>query len=84
MPRPQYHGKDFFHRPQFRGLFLSDHQEAIGEDAFVAVDSLNAKTVSKFNDIESFRDEITAKKVQQAYYAENTHVKPFIKKGGSI
>lgn len=84
MPRPQYHGKDFFHRPQFRGLFLSDHQEAIGEEAFRCVDSLNAETVSKFNDIESFREEITAKKIQQAYYQENTKVKSFIKKGGSI
>jgi hypothetical protein len=45
---------------------------------------LNAETVSKFNDIESFRDEITAKKIQQAYYKENTFVKPFIKAGGSI
>ena len=56
MPRPQYHGKDFFQRPEFRGLILADHQEAIGEEAFRCVDSLNQDTVSKFNEIESFRD----------------------------
>ena len=55
MPRPTYHGKDFFTRPEFRGLLLADHQEAIGEQAFRCVDNLNADTVSKFNEIESFR-----------------------------
>lgn len=55
MPKPTYHGKDFFQRPQFRGLLLADHQEALGESAFQCVDSLNADTVSKFNEIESFR-----------------------------
>ena len=46
MPRPQYHGKDFFQRAEFRGLFLADHQEAIGERAFKCVDELNQDTVS--------------------------------------
>ena len=49
MPKPQYHGKDFFQRQEFRGLFLADHQEAIGERAFKCVDTLNQETVSKFN-----------------------------------
>lgn len=25
MPKHQYHGKDFFQRQEFRGLFLADH-----------------------------------------------------------
>ena len=25
MPKAQYHGKDFFQRQEFRGLFLADH-----------------------------------------------------------
>lgn len=62
MPKPQYHGKDFFQRHEFRGLFLADHQEAIGERAFKCVDSLNQETVSKFNDITTFKDSISQKK----------------------
>lgn len=34
MPKPQYHSRDFFLNKDFRGLFLADHQEAIGEKAF--------------------------------------------------
>ena len=59
MPKPQYHGKDFFQRSEFRGLFLADHQEAIGERAFKCVDSLNQDTVSQFNSIGSFKDSIS-------------------------
>jgi hypothetical protein len=56
MPRPQYHGKDFFQRSEFRGLFLADHQEAIGERAFKCVDELNQDTVSQFNSIGTVKD----------------------------
>ena len=83
MPRPTYHGKDFFQRPQFRGLLLADHQEALGERAFRCVDSLNADTVSKFNEIESFRQEISIKREQQSYYKEVTKVKPFVRAGAN-
>lgn len=38
MPKNQYHGKDFFQRQEFRGLFLADHQEALGNKAFQCVD----------------------------------------------
>jgi len=38
MPKTQYHGKDFFQRGEFRGLFLADHQDAIGDKAFKCVD----------------------------------------------
>lgn len=78
-PKPQYHGKDFFQRPEFRGLFLADHQEAIGEKAFKCVDSLNMDTVSQFNSIGSFKESISQKKAMQSYYKSNTHVKGFIK-----
>jgi hypothetical protein len=62
MPKPQYHGKDFFQRQEFRGLFLADHQEAIGEKAFKCVDNLNQETVSKFNTIGTFKDSISQKR----------------------
>lgn len=64
MPKQQYHGKDFFQRPEFRGLLLADHQEAIGERAFKCVDSLNQETVSKFNEIDSFKKQISQKRFQ--------------------
>ena len=38
MAKPDYHGKDFFQRKEFRGLLLADYQEAIGEKAFACVD----------------------------------------------
>jgi hypothetical protein len=34
MSKPAYHSRDFFLNKDFRGLFLADHQEAIGEKAF--------------------------------------------------
>jgi len=34
MAKPDYQGKDFFQRSEFRGLLLADYQEAIGEQAF--------------------------------------------------
>ena len=75
MPKPQYQGKDFFQRNEFRGLFLADHQEAIGLKAFKYVDKLNDTTVSKFSSIETFRDSITAKKTQENFYKKETKLK---------
>jgi hypothetical protein len=40
-PRPPFHSRDFFMNKDFRGLFLADHQEAIGEKAFKYVEELN-------------------------------------------
>lgn len=64
MPKVEYQGKDFFQRNEFRGLFLADHQEALGKKAFKCVDDLNHSTVNKFNSIASFRDNISNKKTQ--------------------
>lgn len=41
MSKPEYQGKDFFQRSDFRGLLLADYQEAIGEKAFDCVEQLN-------------------------------------------
>ena len=41
MSKPPYHSRDFFLNKDFRGLFLADHQEAIGEIAYQCVDELN-------------------------------------------
>ena len=79
MPKPQYHGKDFFQRQEFRGLFLADHQEAIGERAFKCVDTLNQETVSKFNSIDTFKESIQQKKAIQNYYKNNTTLQPILK-----
>lgn len=64
MPKSEYQGKDFFQRKEFRGLFLADHQEALGKKAFKCVDDLNHSTVNKFNSINSFRENISNKKTQ--------------------
>lgn len=67
-PRPLYHGTDFFHRPDFRGLFLADNQEAIGVDAFKCVDKINLGTVTQFNDIKAFKDDINLKNEAKSYF----------------
>ena len=41
MPRPKYQGKDFFQRADFRGLLLSDYQEALGSAAAKSVEQIN-------------------------------------------
>ena len=41
IPKKEFNGKDFFARQEFRGLFLADHQEALGKKAFDCVDNLN-------------------------------------------
>ena len=59
MPKSEYQGKDFFSRQEFRGLFLADHQEALGKKAFQCVDQLNNETVNQFNSIRSFRENMS-------------------------
>lgn len=68
MAKPEYHGKDFFQRKEFRGLLLADYQEAIGEKAFACVDNLNTNTVSQFANLKSFRDSLGKKKLQDRFY----------------
>ena len=68
MAKPEYHGKDFFQRKEFRGLLLADYQEAIGEKAFACVDQLNTNTVSQFANLKSFRDSLGKKKLQDRFY----------------
>ena len=63
MAKPEYHGKDFFQRKEFRGLLLADYQEAIGEKAFACVDQLNTDTVSQFSNLRSFRESISKKRL---------------------
>ena len=46
MPKPEFHSRDFFLNKDFRGLFLADHQEAIGDEAFQCVDELNRTVLS--------------------------------------
>ena len=45
-PKAPYHSKDFFLNKDFRGLFLADHQEAIGDKAFECVDELNKNVLN--------------------------------------
>jgi hypothetical protein len=41
MNKPEYQSRDFFNKSEFRGLFLADHQEAIGDKALKCVEELN-------------------------------------------
>ena len=43
MPKEEHNASDFFQRQEFRGLLLADHQEALGKQAYDAVDHLNEK-----------------------------------------
>ena len=56
MRKSDYQSNDFFSKSEFRGLFLADHQEIVGEKAFDYVDDINRSTLSKFGEIPSFRD----------------------------
>jgi len=58
MPKPEYQGKDFFQRSEFRGLILADYQEAVGKKAFRCVEDINKSTVSQFSQLKSFQDSI--------------------------
>ena len=52
----------------FRGLFLADHQEAIGENAFKCVEDLNKTTLSKFKQLTTFNEAIQQKKAMLTFY----------------
>lgn len=67
-PKTDYLGKDFFQHKDFRGLFLADHQEALGPKAFKCVDQLNTQTVRKFSEVPSFKETIEQRKQIEEYY----------------
>ena len=81
IPKKEFNGKDFFARQEFRGLFLADHQEALGKKAFDCVDNLNQKTVNKFNSVESFRESINIRNTMSNFYKSNTKLKPCLTTG---
>ena len=84
MAKPEYHGKDFFQRKEFRGLLLADYQEAIGEKAFACVDQLNTNTVSQFSNLSSFREAIGKKKLLEKFYREGAMSSKISNRGGSV
>jgi hypothetical protein len=54
MPKPDNYGSNFFSRPEFRGLLLSDGQAALGEQARVQIRQLNETHVNKFTLLETY------------------------------
>ena len=78
-PKNQYLGKDFFQHREFRGLFLADHQEALGAKAFKCVDELNTQTVSQFGEVPFFKETLDARKSKEQFYKTQTRLKSFIK-----
>lgn len=74
MSKPEYQGKDFFQRSDFRGLLLADYQEAIGEKAFDCVEQLNQNTVSKFSTLKSFRESLSRKKTLDRFYKSGNSI----------
>lgn len=68
MHKPEYQGRDFFQRSDFRGLLLADYQDAIGDKALDAVDDLNKTTVSQFSNLKSFKDALAQKTKVDSYY----------------
>jgi hypothetical protein len=58
MKKPEFHSRDFFNKSEFRGLFLADHQEAIGEKAVKCVEELNMQVLGKFKDLQSFNQSL--------------------------
>ena len=63
MPKITYQGKDFFQRPDFRGLYLADFQDKLGDKAFEKIEQLNSNTVRNFGNLKSFKDAITQKEL---------------------
>jgi hypothetical protein len=69
-PKPPFHSRDFFLNKDFRGLFLADHQEAIGEKAFKCVDELNKTVLTKFKGLKGFNEDLAKRKEMSTYYKE--------------
>jgi hypothetical protein len=70
MPKPPFHSRDFFLNKDFRGLFLADHQEAIGEKAFKCVDELNKTVLTKFKGLQDFNEDMAKRKEISTFYKE--------------
>lgn len=70
MPKPEYHSRDFFLNKDFRGLFLADHQEAIGEEAFQCVDELNRTVLTQFKTLKGFNEALQKRRDIQKFYKE--------------
>ena len=70
-PKPPFHSRDFFLNKDFRGLFLADHQEAVGEKAFKRVDELNKTVLTKFKGLKDFNEDLAKRKELSTYYKED-------------
>ena len=68
--KPAYHSRDFFLNKDFRGLFLADHQEAIGDRAFQCVDELNRTVLTQFRTLTGFNEALQKRKDMQKFYKE--------------
>ena len=66
--RPEFGTNDFFNSQDFRGLFLADNQEAIGERASNHVEDINRNTMNKFKQLSSYNDSIERRKVLNTFY----------------
>lgn len=69
-PKPAFHPRDFFLTRDFRGLFLADNQEAIGERAFACVDDLNRTVLTQFKGLHGFNEAIQQRKQAKRFYQE--------------
>lgn len=68
--KPDYYSKDFFAQKEFRGLVLSDYQEAVGSKAFQAVEDLNESVLSKFKTLQNFNKQIKQGKMIKSFYKQ--------------
>lgn len=68
--KPEYHSRDFFLNKDFRGLFLADHQEAIGDRAFQCVDELNRTVLTQFKTLTGFNEALSKRKEIAKFYKE--------------
>jgi hypothetical protein len=72
VPKPEYQGQDFFHRQEFRGLLLADHQDALGPSSFARVEDMNKTTVSQFQHLQGFRNAILRSRQVKQYYEDQS------------
>lgn len=72
IPKQEYQGQDFFQRQDFRGMLLADHQEAVGDKAIQCVEQINETTVSKFQQLKSFKESISTQKTIQNFLKTQT------------
>jgi hypothetical protein len=55
-------------KKDFRGLFLADHKEAIGDKAFQCVDELNRTVLTKFKALQGFNNALSKRKKISTFY----------------